>query len=56
MNASAVLSTLLRKRVAEFGEKSTQLYINEVSLINLNRDELCYQWTPYVTVSLGRPA
>ncbi|TDD47173.1 2'-5' RNA ligase family protein [Kribbella antibiotica] len=46
----------LRDRVAEFGEKTTQLYINEVSLIDLNRDQLCYQWTPYVALPLGRPA
>ncbi|WP_405062194.1 2'-5' RNA ligase family protein [Kribbella sp. NBC_01505] len=46
----------LRKRIAEFGEHSTQLYLNEVSLIDLNRDQLCYQWTPYVTLTLGRPA
>ncbi|GAA1665260.1 hypothetical protein GCM10009745_03940 [Kribbella yunnanensis] len=45
----------LRKRLTEFGDKSTQLYINEVSLIDLNRDHLCYQWTPYVTITLGRP-
>ncbi|MFC9689591.1 2'-5' RNA ligase family protein [Kribbella sp. NPDC056951] len=44
----------LRKRLTEFGDKSTQLYINEVSLIDLNRDHLCYQWTPYVTITLGR--
>ncbi|MFK4090335.1 2'-5' RNA ligase family protein [Kribbella sp. NPDC020789] len=46
----------LRARLAEFGEKSTQLYVNEVSLIDLNRDQLCYQWTPYVALPLGRPS
>ncbi|MFI5730398.1 2'-5' RNA ligase family protein [Kribbella sp. NPDC051587] len=45
----------LRDRVAKFGEHTTQLYINEVSLIDLNRDQLCYQWTPYVALPLGRP-
>jgi len=51
----AVPAEPLRDRVAKFGEQSTQLYINEVSLIDLNRDQLCYQWTPHITVALGNP-
>jgi 2'-5' RNA ligase len=43
----------LARRVAALGGGVARTRITHVSLINLNRDHHCYEWTTYATVPLG---
>ena len=43
----------LKKRLAALGGGVAKTEITQASLINLNRDHHCYEWTTYATVRLG---
>ena len=45
----------LKKRLAALGGGVAKTEITHASLINLNRDHHCYEWTTYATVRLGVP-
>jgi hypothetical protein len=46
----------LEKRVAALGGGIARTHVTHASLINLNRDHHCYEWTTYATVRLGVPS
>jgi len=50
------LAAPLRDRLTAVRGGVDRTRISQVSLINLNRDHLCYEWTTYATVRLGSPA
>jgi hypothetical protein len=43
----------LKKRLAALGGDVAKTQVTHASLINLNRDHHCYEWTTYATVRLG---
>jgi len=49
-------ATPLEQRLAALHGAVAETQISQVSLINLNRDHHCYEWTTYATVRLGTPS
>lgn len=43
----------IAQRLAAYPMTSTEITVNRVSLIDLNRDHRAYEWTEVATVGLG---
>ena len=52
----AATAAPLQRRLAALGGAVARTEITQASLINLNRDHHCYEWTTYATVRLGVPS